>query len=30
MTPRQFCEALVCGLVLSTPLLIEIVKELTK
>lgn len=30
MTFRQFCEALICGLVLSTPVLIEIIKELSK
>lgn len=30
MTPRQFIEALVCGLAISTPFLIEIAKELLK
>jgi hypothetical protein len=30
MTPRQFIEALVCGLAISTPFIIEIIKELLK
>jgi hypothetical protein len=30
MTPRQFFEAVICGLAISTPFLIEIIKELIK
>lgn len=30
MTPRQFIEALACGLLLASPFLIEIIKELIK
>lgn len=30
MTPRQFIEALVCGFAISTPFIIEIIKELIK
>jgi hypothetical protein len=30
MTPRQLAEALVCGLAISTPFIIEIIKELLK
>jgi hypothetical protein len=30
VTFRQFIEAIVCGLILSTPFIIEIIKELLK
>lgn len=30
MTPRQFIEAIACGLIFAVPFLIEIAKELLK